>query len=229
MKAVRMRNGGPARGTRAGVGEVIYPESDRRPMAETDEHIDQITYLREAMKIRFSHQNRVYVAGNNLLYYVEGDPRKCVSPDVYVVKGVENRVRRTYKLWEEKKAPCVAIEVSSKSTSREDLVTKFRVYRDVLRVKEYYIYDLLREYLPGRMKAWWLVRGEYLEQQVDGDRVLSRELGLALVDTGKMLRLADPKTGEELRTHAEEAEARKSAEAERDALRAKLDRMGRAR
>ncbi len=251
MKAVRMRNGGMARGARlrVGLGEVVYPESDGKPMAETDEHLEQMMYLVAALKLWFKKRRLVYVAGNNLIYYQQGDPKLRVSPDTYVVKGVENRRRRVFRLWEEKKAPCVAIEVSSKGTRREDLVTKFRLYRDVLRVKEYYIFDPLREYLPGRMKAWELVRGDYVERQIEGDRILSRELGLFLVDA-EMLRLVDPRTGVALRTHDEaearrrgeaegrrreaegrrrEAEGRMRAEAERDALRAEVERLRRVR
>jgi len=253
MKAIRIskmappvRNGGLAQ---RGLGEVVYPESDGRPMAETDDHLEQMMYLVAALKLWFEKRKQVYVAGNNLIYYQEGDPRLRISPDVYVVKGVEKRKRRVYKLWEERKAPGVVIEISSKGTRREDLVTKHRLYRDVLGVKEYYIYDPLREYLPGRMKAWGLERGAYVERTIEGDRILSRELGLYLVD-GKMLRLVDPKTGEELRTLAEEAqarlraevqcrraeearlradEARRAAEAEREVLRAEVDRLRRRR
>ena len=217
MRALRVRNGSLAH--REG-GEILYPESDGKPMAETDEHLEQMFYLIAALKLWFERRSRVYVAGNNLIYYRQGDPKQRVSPDVYVVKGVEKRRRRVYKVWEEKKSPCVVIEVSSKGTRREDLVTKFRLYRDVLGVKEYYIYDPLREYLPGRMKAWELKRGDYVEQPIEGDRVMSAALGLFLVDTGRMLRLVDPRSGESLRTHEE-------SEAEVVRLRKELDRIRR--
>lgn len=223
MNTARMRNGGAWKAK-----EIEYPESDGKPMAETDTHRSQMNYLVEALIIWFLRRRRVYVAGNNLVYYQQGDPRLRLSPDVYVVKGVEQRDRRVYKLWEEKKAPCVVIEVSSKGTRREDLVTKFRLYRDVLRVKEYYVFDPLREYLPGRLKAWGLRGGEYVERPIDGDRILSPELGLSLVDS-KMLRLVEPRTNQELRTHREAEHDRQRAEAERDALRAELDRLRRRR
>ncbi len=230
MKALRMRDSGLAR---RGDAEIVYPESDGKPMAETDKHLDQMFYLVGALKLWFQRRSRVYVAGNNLIHYHQGDPKQRVSPDVYVVKGVEKRQRRVYKLWEEKRAPCVAIEISSKGTRREDLVTKFRLYRDVLRVKEYYIFDPLREYLPGRLKAWGLVRGVYVERPIEGDRILSHELGLYLAEE-EILRLVDPRTGEMLRTFAEEAEGRRReaegrrrAEAQRDALREELSRLRR--
>ncbi len=254
MGAARNRNGSLAR---RGDAEILYPESDGKPMAETDEHLDLMLYLVGALKFWFAKQKRVYVAGNNLIYYVKGDTRQRVSPDVYVVKGIEKHKRRVYKLWEERKSPGVVLEISSKGTRREDVVTKFRLYRDVLRVKEYYIFDPLREYLPGgRLKAWGLVRGKYEERPIEGDRIFSPELGLYLVERDT-LRLLDPRTGEELRTYGEEAEASKReaegrkreaegrkreaegrrraeealrrAEEERDALRAQLERLKRSR
>lgn len=224
MKALRVRNGSLAH--REG-GEILYPESDGRPMAETDEHRFQMNYLIEALCLWFARRKRVYATGNILLYYEEGDPRRRVSPDVMLIKGVERRRRRVYKLWEEKKAPSVVIEVSSRGTRREDLVTKFQLYRDVLGVREYYIYDPLREYLPGRMKAWELRRGVYVEQPIEGDRIMSPSLGLFLVDTGRMLRLVNPRDGHELRTLAEETTARREAEAEVRRLRRQLDRIRR--
>ena len=58
---------------------------------------------------------------------------------------------------------------------------------------------------------------------VTGQRVLSHELGLELVQTGETLRLGDPRTGEFLLTPAEsyaraaaEANARQAAEAARE-------------
>ncbi|MGH9942994.1 MAG: Uma2 family endonuclease [Pyrinomonadaceae bacterium] len=68
----------------------------------------------------------IYVATNLLLYYVEGDPRRRIAPDVFVVRGVANRQRRISKLWEEGRPPDVAIELSSRDTWREDLQVKWR-------------------------------------------------------------------------------------------------------
>lgn len=185
-------------------------------MAETDVHRNLMTYLIEALKLWFAAARRVYVSGNNLLYYVKGDPRKSVSPDVYVVRGVAKRDRNVYKLWEERQAPRVVIEVSSRGTKRADLVTKFQLYRDVLRVKEYYVYDPLREYLPSRLRAWELTGGAYVERLVTGQHIASPELGLILADTERWLRLVDPKTGRELPGLAESEARAREAEAARE-------------
>ena len=73
----------PARARR-----VHYPESDGKPMGETDLHRDLMTDLIFALKW-FLRSTQAYVAGNLFIYYEEGNPRAAVAPDVFVVLGVE--------------------------------------------------------------------------------------------------------------------------------------------
>ena len=93
--------------------EIFYPETDGKPMAETDTHRDLMIDLIEALKDFFRDDPLVYVSGNLLIYFQEGDPRVCVAPDVFVVKGVAKKRRRIYKVWEEKKAPDFVLELSN--------------------------------------------------------------------------------------------------------------------
>ncbi|MBI4859026.1 MAG: Uma2 family endonuclease [Candidatus Riflebacteria bacterium] len=166
------------------------------------------------MKLWFAARRNVYVSGNLMMYYVEGDANLSLSPDIFVVKGVRPGDRRVYKLWEEK-PPCVVIEVSSRSTKAEDLNWKFELYRDVLKVTEYCIHDPLREYLPEGLRAWALRRGRFIERRVSGGRIRSRELGLDLVDTAGRLLLVDPATDRALPGLQESEAARAEAEAAR--------------
>ncbi|HMV49864.1 MAG TPA: Uma2 family endonuclease, partial [Blastocatellia bacterium] len=76
----------------------IYPESDGKPMAETDIHRNLLADLVFTLDNHFRHQPDVYVSGNLLVYYVEGNPAKCFAPDVFVVRGVPKNQRRIYKL-----------------------------------------------------------------------------------------------------------------------------------
>src|SRR5690242_8495074 len=100
---------------------VEYPTSDGKPMAETDLHRDDMIDLIETLKVHFAADPGVYVTGNLLLYYVEGDRRKHIAPDVFVVRGVPKLPPRDYYLlWEEGKGPDVVIELTSKTTRRED-------------------------------------------------------------------------------------------------------------
>jgi Uma2 family endonuclease len=191
---------------------MFYPESDGTPMAETNLHWDITAYLVEALKVWFRDvADVVYVAGDMMMYYVEGNPRVSISPDVFVAKGAPQRRRRVYKFWEEP-PPCVVIEVSSRKTKIEDLRTKFEVYRDVLRVREYYIYDPERDYLPRRLRGWVLRGGEYFERRLVNGRMRSRELGLDLVDDRGFLRLVDPRTGRVLPDLRQSEDARRLAE-----------------
>ena len=139
--------------------QVFYPESDGKPMAETEVHIDALIYLREALKDYFRESPQVYVAGNMLLYYEEGNPAACVAPDVFVVKGVAKHERRTYKLWEEDQPPTVVFEITSRGTRLEDLGTKRALYA-MLGVQEYFLYDPLGEYLRPPLQGFRLEGGE---------------------------------------------------------------------
>lgn len=192
-----------------------YPESDGQPMGETELHIQLIMDLRAALSNFFRDQADVYVGSNLLLYYVEGQPKKFVVPDVFVARGVSKAVRRIYKLWEEGCPPNVVIEVSSRGTWGEDLQRKWRLYAQ-LGVKEYYIFDPEYDYLPPPtpLLAYRLGEGEYVPLEVTAGRVWSEELGLELVDTGETLRWCDPQTGQFLLTTAEEHTARRRAEAD---------------
>lgn len=121
---------------------VYYPESDGKPMGETDTHVRYMMDVRTALEHHYRDRQDVYVSGNNMMYYVEGDPRKSVSPDVYVVFGIRKHERRIYKLWEEGKGPDFVLEISSRKTRREDTGRKHDLYR-VLGVQEYFLYDPL--------------------------------------------------------------------------------------
>jgi Uma2 family endonuclease len=211
---------------------IHYPETDGKPMAETDVHIDVLIYLREALRDHFRDDPRVYVAGNMLLYYEEGNPAACVAPDVFVVQGVAKGERRTYRLWEEGQPPTVVFEITSRGTRLEDLGTKRALYA-MLTVREYFLYDPLGEYLQPPLQGYRLQEGEYQRMPpASQGELASQELGLELrVEEGR-LRLVNPATGARLPTPAEvqaawraEAAARRAAEAEVECLRTELARQ----
>ncbi len=189
---------------------IEYPESDGKPMAETDKHIQMIIDLRLSLREFFRAEAQVYVGSNLLLYYVEGDKNKSVAPDVFYVRGVPKHERRTYQLWEEGQVPQVVFEISSRSTKKEDLGVKKDLYAS-LGVREYFIFD--PEYkLKPPLRAFRLHGQQLLEEVVTGNRVMSHELGLELVNDGTTLRLWNPQTGNFLLTPDEEAAARQAAE-----------------
>jgi Uma2 family endonuclease len=191
-----------------------YPTSDGKPMAETDLHRDLMLRLIETLKRYYAAQDRVYVSGNLLLFYERGNRRRHVSPEVFVVKGVPKHRRPNYLLWEEKN-PDVVIELTSSSTRREDSETKFRLYQDTLRVKEYFLFDPLGDYLRPPLQGYRLRAGLFHPVRAVAGGLPSRVLGLHLQPHGRQLRLHDPNaTGGWLPT-PEERLARAEAEIER--------------
>jgi Uma2 family endonuclease len=130
-----------------------YPESDGRPLAETQVHGQAVLDLIHTLGRRYADVPDVYVWGNMLLYYVEGNPAACVAPDLFLVKGVDKRVRRVYKLWEEGRVPSLVIEVTSKSTRDEDMNLKKGLY-ERLGVEEYFLFDPFGEYLRPRLQGY---------------------------------------------------------------------------
>ncbi len=190
---------------------IYYPESDGEPMAETDVHINTLSYLREALRDHFRDDPQVYVAGNLFLYYEEGDIRQVVAPDVFMVKGVTKGDRRTYKLWEEDdKGPQVVFEVTSRRTRKEDLGPKKGTY-EMLGVREYFLFDPLGEYLEPPLVGYWLEESGY--RRAAGERLVSEVLGLELRVEGGRLWLYDLETGEKLLSPLEAQAARREAEA----------------
>jgi Uma2 family endonuclease len=211
-----------------------YPTSDGRPMAETDWHRDLMTTLIAILKMWYANIRRVYVSGNLLLYYVPGNKRKHVSPDVFVVRGVSKQKRLYYLLWEEGKSPEMIIELTSKSTRKEDLNTKYALYQDVLKVLEYFLFDPFAEYLDPPLRGYRLSDGKYLPIEPVGGRLPSEVLRLHLERDGMMLRFYDPATRKWLPTpeeslaqaqaeRNEETARRLRAETELEALRQQLD------
>jgi len=190
----------------------IYPESDGKPMAETDVHRNLLADLIFTLDNYFQMQLDVYVSGNLLIYYVEGNPAKCFAPDVFVVRGVPKRQRRTYKLWEEGVAPQIIIELTSRKTWREDLQIKWRLYEE-LGVQEYFIFDPEYDYLDDPLVGYRLENGKYVDLEIKDRRVKSEVLELELVDTGETLRLLDPVNQHVLPNFQEASAAQQQLEA----------------
>ena len=195
------------------VAEVFYPESDGQPMAETDVHRDLMVDLIAMLREYFRDDPHIYISGNLFLYYQEGNPRRVVAPDVFVVKGISGGRRRIYKLWEEGQPPDVVFEVTSPSTRSEDLRTKHELYAR-LGVTEYFLFDPLGEYLRPPLQGHRLAQDHYVTLRPAADGSLrSAVLGLELHPRGESLRLFDPEGQRWLPPPQEETATRRAAEA----------------
>jgi Uma2 family endonuclease len=212
--------------------EVDYPTSDGRA-SDSDVHRDLIWALIQTLNGHYAADPMVYVSGNLLLYYERGNKRKRIAPDVFVVRGVPKGDRDYYLLWHEGKSPEIVIEITSKKTRFEDMKKKMALYRDVLQVPEYFLFDPFEEYLKPSMQGYRLANGNYDPiQSIDG-RLPSEVLGLQFERVGTQLRLFKPSAGCQLLTFTKRAEAERQradrAEAEGNRLRQEIEALRRER
>ena len=144
---------------------------------------------------------------------MEGNPKKFVVPDAFVVKGLEQKRRRTFRLWTEGIAPQVVIETTSKKTKKRDLKDKPPIYAKI-GVQEYFLFDPTREYLNPALQGNRLVDGQYQPIAYDSaGAVVSQELGLRLCIEDDDLQFNRVDTGQRLlddtEAYVQEVEARK--------------------
>ena len=218
----------------------LYPDTDGQPMAASDDHRRVLTRILRVLEAFFKESPEVYVSGDLLMYYVQGDPRKVVAPDVLVSFGIGQKARRTYLVWQEGKSPDFVMELASESTYQKDLGEKMQIYAD-LGITDYFLCDIEGLYLPTPLMGWTLVDSRYqpVPQTADGG-VHSAVLGLTLYLQPEVLQFYEPVTEQWLQTPEETAEDRteqetlarqqaegraEAAEAEAARLRAELDRL----
>ena len=187
----------------------LYLESDGKPMAETERHRNLMIYAIQTLESHFEAVPDVCVSGNMMMYYRPGDYWKSVSPDVFVTFGVERKERRTYRIWEEGKPPDFVLEFSSKRTAANDLGLKKDLYAEVIRVREYFLYDPERRYLPsGPLIGFRLENQSYVRIPPSiGGGIPSETLGVELRLRGDGFGFYDVIFGEWLKTPAEKAAA----------------------
>jgi Uma2 family endonuclease len=204
---------------------VYYPERDGKPMGETEVHVFELIRVLLTLRAWFKPREDVYVGGSMMFYWVEGNPKLSISPDVFVVLGARpSPPRRTFKVWEEGLPPTAVFEITSRKTKREDQGKKREVYQSI-GVQEYVLYDPLGEYLRPPLQVLSLTEGIYqpVEPEADGS-ITSSALGLTLRLIDGRLRFFEQGTGvmllspDELAAAAtaradEEAAARRAAEA----------------
>ena len=129
------------------------------------------------------------------------------------------RLRRSYKLWQEP-VPDLVLEIVSTSSVRNDLSVKPRRYEE-MGIPEFWVFDP-DEYteLPNGLGGWLLVDGYYRRAEMQAPQpgipsgttaYWSETLGLFIYSDGADLAFHHPETGR-LPTLAEETAAREAAE-----------------
>jgi Uma2 family endonuclease len=129
--------------------ELVY--SDGEPL-ETEWHTIQFPFLRRLIRQAMGEQGRrdFYVGGNMFVYYsveqawdVAQGKKYFRGPDVFWVDGAEpDRERQCWVSWEEDgRLPDVIVELLSPSTAAIDRKDKKKLYSEVWRTREYFLYD----------------------------------------------------------------------------------------
>jgi len=195
--------------------EIEYPDSDGQPMAENTLQFEWIQVLQMNIDDLFKDVPDVFVAGDNLIYPVEGHPEIRNAPDVYVIFGRPKGHRGSYQLWQEEGLfPQVVFEILSPGNRRAEMSRKLTFY-DTYGAEEYYLYD------PARRTFEGYVRGPAGLQPVATRRSwTSPRLGIRFDMTGLDLVVYKPdgkpfQTFRELSTRLEHAEQLAAAERQR--------------
>ena len=218
------------------IATIAYPETDGMPLPDGEYQAPKYRKIVVPLEAYFSAVPGVHVNGNTFIYYVEGNPRRSVSPDCYVVFGLSEDAleslsiqrNNTYLLWEVGKAPDFILEIGSKSTARVDLGRKRDLYAE-LGVSEYWRYDASGgDFYGEALVGERLVDDEYrrLEVRHEEDGRLwghSNALNLDLWWIDGDLRFWEPADGRWLLTYDEQQAIRIMAEDRADAERTRAD------
>jgi Uma2 family endonuclease len=199
--------------------DVVYPESDGKPMAENTEQFEWIVTIEGGLEAMFRDNPDVFVAGDLLWYPVEGDSTTCTAPDAMVAFGRPKGFRGSYQQWLEGNIPPqVVFEVLSPSNRHADHIRKFNFYQDH-GVEEYYVYDPDRSTLEG-----WQRKGQRLREIPQMHGWVSPRLGIRFELQGGELRIYKP-NGERFATYVELEAMREQANRERDEARQEVERL----
>ncbi|NJL14578.1 MAG: Uma2 family endonuclease, partial [Microscillaceae bacterium] len=122
--------------------ESFYPSNDGKPMSENTLHFLLLVTLKYVLDCLFDHDENVLVAGDLLIYPLEGDIQKRMAPDMMVVFGRPRMPHRGSYIMskEEGVPPAVVFEIASPSNykDKEDLGNRYDFYNR-LGVKEYFV------------------------------------------------------------------------------------------
>jgi Uma2 family endonuclease len=129
--------------------DVIYPESDGKPMADNTKQFRWIVVIEQNLEELFRDNTDVFVAGDLLWYPVEGNNSLSSAPDAIVVFGRPKGDRGSYLQWREGNIPPqVVFEILSPSNTLREMDRKLLFY-NTYGAEEYYLYDPDRTRLEG--------------------------------------------------------------------------------
>jgi len=184
---VRANSATPPRAFLTPDSEVLYPDSDGKPMADNTRQFDTIVMIQGGLAALFADRPDVFVAGDLLWYPVVGNSEIRAAPDAMVVFGRPPGHRGSYvQCREDNIAPQVTFEVLSPGNTRAEMRRKLEFYEQY-GVEEYYEYDPDRGILKG-----WLRRDGRLELIARMESWVSPRLGIRFSLEGTDLVLYRP-------------------------------------
>ncbi len=152
---------------------ILYPDSDGKPMADNTEQFRWIVLIKENLEILFASDDNVFIAGDLLWYPIRTQLIAPVAPDVMVVFGRPKGKRGSYRQWQEENIPPqVVFEILSPSNDSKEMDRKLEFY-DTYGVDEYYLYDPESFQLDG-----WVRQNEHLTKVWQMDGWVSPRLGI---------------------------------------------------
>ncbi len=214
--------------------EVVYPESDGKPMADNTKQFEWIVKIKEGLEILFSDTPDVFVAGDFFWYPVEGNNKIRVAPDAMVVFGRPKGHRGSYLQWKEDNiTPQVVFEILSPGNRRKEMDKKLGFY-ETYGVEEYYLYDpdhirlngWIRKgeqlFPVGNMQGWISPRLKIRFEIGEDDLVVFRPDGQKFLTPTEIQKKAEEEKQQADQTHNDLISERQRA----DRLAAKLREMG---
>lgn len=153
--------------TEAATAKIVYPETDGMPLPDGEFQAPLYVNIQSTLRFHFKSVPGSSVNGDTFIYYIEGNPRRSVSPDCYVALGLsEGEIvsierNNVYLVWEVGKMPDFILEIASPSTANTDRGRKRDLYAE-LGVSEYWRYDSTGGDFYGEpLVGERLVDGEY--------------------------------------------------------------------
>ena len=70
--------------TTRGATAIVYPETDGMPLPDGEYQAPLYIRVVGTLRVHFRDVQGARVNGDTFIYYVEGNPRRSVSPDCYV-------------------------------------------------------------------------------------------------------------------------------------------------
>jgi Uma2 family endonuclease len=199
--------------------EIDYPDRDGKPMSDNTKQFRWIQTIEGNLEGLFRDRKDVFIAGDNLWYPVERQPKVRQAPDVYVVFGRPKGDRGSYRQWLEGDVPLtVVFEILSPGNTVLEMDEKLEFYEEY-GVEEYYLYDPDHNRLAGYVR-----RGDVFRRVRPIHGHVSPRLGIRFDLSGEELVIYDP-DGKRFLTF-EELVAEREKEAHRaDSAEQRADRL----